>query len=147
MNDIKVSSSNGESEFLVKTMMLIASAIFILNVTLMIFLDVEHPIVTNAQEISTGYVYHINEDMDYGDGYIVATRPTGKYYLIGEKPRRYYRITEYTYRDDGQVRTYVLKEEKTGEQRTMRRLYDDERVMRTRKELLEFNEQRREQNE
>lgn len=128
---------NRRPKTFILTMIVIIASILALEVA---FLDFDQTVVTNAEEISTGRVFHIEEDVQIGDGYMVATRSTGKYYLVGERPRTYYEITEYTYREDGQVNTYVLKDLKTGEQRTMRRLYGDERVMRTRQQLLNHNE-------
>ena len=101
----------------------------------------EDRLVTNAQEISTGYVYHIHQHSQPSFGLLGGGLPRdlNEFSLWGDGDRNTYKMTEWTLRDDGQTDTYILEDLKTKEQRTMRRLYDDERTYKSRDELLEYN--------
>ena len=100
-------------------------------------------IVVNAQEISTGYIYHTFQHSNAGVGLLGGGPPTdiNKFSLWGDTDNNRYKMTGWTLRDDGQTDTYILEDLKTGEERTLRRLYGEERVFMTGEEILEVNEE------
>lgn len=99
-------------------------------------------LVVNSQEISTGYVYHIHQHSRPGFGLLGGGPPSyiNEFSLWGDTSGHRYKMIDWTLRDDGQTDTYILQNLKTEEERTMRRLYDDDRVYMTGTEILDFNE-------
>lgn len=99
-------------------------------------------LVINAQEISTGYLYHTFQHSRPSFGLLGSVPPTklNEFSLWGDTSNHRYKMTDWTLRDDGQTDTYVLEDLETGEERTMRRLYGEDRIYLLGSEILEVNE-------